>query len=141
MAYATQDDLKPWIEPAHLTVLTDDDEDGQADAPVIAGILTDASAQVDAALVQAGYTVPVAAPGDYLQSLTVRLSLAALYGRRPTEKPSEYIQKAIEAAREELVAIREGNLTPPELIVGGTDSNGVSVESEADRGWADAELF
>ncbi len=143
MAYATQAELAPYIDGATLIQLTDDDRDGIADVPVITGILDDVSARIDAALKAAGYTTPVAAPGAALRSLTARLSLAALYGRRPAVEAPPSITTVAEAAEGELKLIGAGKTQPPEAIrlSSPTGPSGIAISTDAARNWDDAELF
>ena len=142
-AYAIQADLAPYIDGATLVQLTDDDRNGIADAPVVTGILDDVSARIDAALKAAGYTTPVAAPGAALRSLTARLSLAALYGRRPAVEAPPSITTVAEAAEKELQLIGAGKVQPPEAIrlSSPTGPSGIATSTDVARNWDDAELF
>jgi phage gp36-like protein len=143
VAYAAQADLAPYIDSATVTLLTDDNKDGSADAAVITGILGDVTARIDSALKAAGYTTPVAVPGAALRSLAARLCLATLYGRRPAVEAPPSITTVAEAAEAELKLIAAGKFQPPEAVrmSSPTGPGGIAISSDATRDWADSELF
>lgn len=142
MPYAVQADLAPYVDSATLIQLTDDDRDGVADGAVITGILADVAARIDGALLAAGYTVPVAAPGATLRSLCARLALAPLFGRRPMVEAPASITTVADAAEAELKGIAAGKVIPPEAVKASAPSapGGLAVSSDDDRGWSE-DLF
>ena len=98
MPYAVQADLGAYIDSATLINLTDDAHAGVVGAAVVTAVLADVSARIDGALLAAGYTTPVAAPGACLRSLCARLALASLFGRRPMTEAPASITTVAEAA-------------------------------------------
>jgi len=145
MAYATQTDLEALVSSNLLVLVSDDNADKAADTSVVTAALDDATAQIDAALVSRGiYTVPVTSPGTYLKGLCCRLAVKYLCSvRRPAMASviPETVRDLWKSAEADLVAIRRGELIVTEALSTTSSPLGISTESEADRGWADAELF
>jgi phage gp36-like protein len=142
VAYAVQADLGAYVDGPTLIRLTDDAGAGVVGAAVVTSILADVEARIDGALLAAGYTVPVAAPGAMLRSLCARLALAALYGRRPMVEAPASIATVAEAAEKELQLIAAGKVIPPEAVKidAATSPTGFAVSSDADVGWSE-DLF
>ncbi|MFZ5785518.1 MAG: phage protein Gp36 family protein [Acidobacteriota bacterium] len=136
-AYAVQADLARYIDATVLVELADDNNDGAADAGVIDGILEDCSRRIDGALQNAGYAVPVASPGNDLRSLTARLALGPLYGRRREVVLSDADRLLIEQAEAELLAIGKGNLSVTGAVASdpGDTLGGIAVISDEPVGW------
>jgi len=142
-AYFDIDDLKGVIDAATIVNLADDDQDGVADAAVLADVYAKVTAEIDAALLAGGYTAPVATPGEYLAGLGARLAIGPLYARRPAVPTPEHTTKLWEAAKADLKQIAAGNLSVPEAEYEASSgaAGGIAVSSDDARGWADSELF
>lgn len=117
MAYATVDDLLVHVEVQFLVDTTDDVGTGQADSTRIAGAITQASAEVEAALVTGGFTPPTTTTG-LLTTLTALLTLKMLATRKRLLKAPEVLKSAWTRAEATLDRIAQGKLVPPGLVKG-----------------------
>jgi phage gp36-like protein len=137
MPYAVAADLTTYVDSKTLILLADDNADGIADAAVLTGALTNASARIDAALLSASFVVPVAVPGAFLISLCARLCLAGLYSRRPETQVETTLDAVVKGAEDELKRITQRQLIPPEAVRSTEDlvSGGTAVSSDDDIGW------
>lgn len=140
MAYAVPADFETYVDPAYLVLITDDARSGNRNDDVIEAAVANAEARINAALSTAGYTVPVASPGDYLRSLTCRLALWALVGRKQAHTAPESIKGQWQAAEDELKRIASGELSVDEAVSASATGD-VATSSDDDREWATVELF
>ncbi len=142
-SYATQADLERLISPSMLVTLTDDDGNKTADSGIVAGVLADATAQVNAALEAAGYTVPVASPDTFLAGLTARLCMRPLYTRRASVASviPELLRDLADRADQELRDIAAGKLAVGCAVVA-TSGGGIATSDYEPTSWTDdVELF
>lgn len=108
--YATRADLEKHLAPAELIQLTDDDQDGAADAGVIEQALADAQAEIDGYLATR-YRLPLAATPTLLRRLAVDLALYRLYARR--DLSTEARAKQHDDAVALLKRLADGTVTLP----------------------------
>lgn len=109
MSYCDQSDLESaGITPAQLVQLADDDEDGVADAAVLAEAIAQADGVIDSYLA-ARYTVPLATVPATIRSASVDLTVRRLYGRRGLV--NEARENAYKAAMDYLKALAAGSAT------------------------------
>lgn len=136
MAYATLADLKRYFDSAVITSLTTDRDGNAVD---VAAVLSDASAELDAALRAAGFAVPLTAPyGGDVVALVCRLAVGTLLARRPEVMPPEQVLQSVRSAREELLAVARRQM----VLTGSTPSaeggsDYVTADPYVDSAWTD----
>lgn len=93
MAYATQDDLIKRYGEAELAQVADMIGAGEADADVVGNALTDADAEIDAALV-GRYALPLPAVPVLLTRIACDLARESLYADNPPKEVTERAKRA-----------------------------------------------
>ena len=106
--YASQTDIENRLDPKHLIELTDDDNDGMADADVITAAITDADGVIDTHLA-ARYACPFATPPALITKISTALAIGTLFARR-RESASPTHEARAKAAMDLLHALAEGSL-------------------------------
>ncbi len=97
MAYCTQADILERLPQDILVQLTDDDDTGQVDAPVVQRAIADADAEIDG-YVGTRHQVPLSPVPDLLRKLSVEIAIYHLYSRR-RGAPDEWRQRYDDAIR------------------------------------------
>jgi len=121
MSYCVQADIEKLLPAADLIQLADDDEDGTADAAVIAEAIATADGDIDGYL-QERYTLPLSSTPEIVKNISVDLSIYNLYSRRDIDNPVRTARNT--AALKKLTDIAKGvislGLTTPESETGGS---------------------
>lgn len=142
-SYATQADLEQLLSSSMLVALTDDDNNKAADPVIVAGVLANATAQVDAALEAGGYQTPVVTPDAFLAGLTSRLCVRLLFSRRSSMASviPDLMRDLANRADQELKDIAAGRLVV-ECASRESVTGGIAQSDYASARWSDdAELF
>lgn len=123
MAYATPADLLAAFGAEELRLLADRDNDGEADAEVIAAALTNASAIIDGYIARA-VTLPLPAAPPVLVPYCCDIARYTLSGDREVEAVKARYDAAIRYLRD----IAEGRAV---LAQTATDASGATVTASA----------
>jgi phage gp36-like protein len=110
MAYCAQTDIEKLLTPAQLVQLTDDNQDGLADAPVVTEAIAQADAEIDGYL-GSRYTLPVSPVPALVRQLSVAIGIWKLYSRRSIL--NDLRRKDYEDAVAKLRAISRGEMVLP----------------------------
>lgn len=130
VAYSTQSDVeKAGITPAQLVQLTDDNQDGLADADVLTENGAQADAEIDGYL-GGRYTVPVTPVPALIRNCSVAIRVWKLYGRRGMV--NERRRQDYEDAVAKLKALATGTMVLP-ATGGGEVATDASDQPEASR--------
>lgn len=134
MPYSTQADIEKLLTPAQLVQLTDDNQDGLADASILTEAIAQADAEIDGYL-GSRYTVPVSPVPALLRQLSVAISIWRLYGRRGLS--NERREKDYDDAVTKLKALATGTMVLPATgggeVASDTDDQPEASRSEDDR--------
>jgi len=129
VAYSTQADIEKLLTPAQLVQLTDDNQDGLADATILTEAIAQADAEIDGYL-GSRYPVPVSPVPALLRQLSVAISIWRLYGRRGMT--NERRRQDYEDAVAKLKALATGTMVLP-ATGGGEVATDASDQPEASR--------
>lgn len=132
MSYASATDIAVHLDKEVLAELTGGTSESP-DGTILASVLSAIDARVDAALMRAGYDVPVTSPPAYLSGLAARLALRPLFDRRSHRMDApKSISDTYEEAERELDEISRGKRPVPGLE---RASAAFDVSAQDSRGW------
>jgi len=121
MSYCVQADIEKLLPSADLVQLADDDEDGTADAAVIAEAIATVDGDIDAYL-QERYELPLSSTPEVVKNISVDLAIYYLYSRRSIDDPVRTARH--NSAMKKLRDIADGKislgLSTPESEQGGS---------------------
>lgn len=111
--YCSQEDVVQRLDPVYLTDLTDDNQDGAPDTPVVEAAIADADALIDSYL--AGrFRTPLETPPPLIRRFSIDLAIAGLFARR-RETAAPLFEVRAKLALELLAGIARGEVMLPSL--------------------------
>jgi len=137
MAYCTQSDIEELLPSEQLVQLTDDDEDGVADASVVAQAIAHADGVIDS-YCQERYDVPFSTVPEIIKGISVDIAIWYCYTRR--DIAMETREKRHDNAMKMLAAIRDGKISlGADPIVSETGQTIQSTTEDRDRVFTDTD--